>query len=304
MAACVGDCFELGPPPDTILSLPPPPLPSFLLPRSAILSVAAGNNSQPCFAAFVCEPSLSVFGSAGGSIREQSGIEFIELSHKGIEDTWVFILVTSCVGVLLLGALLAFILIKCRDSISFGSFHPHSDGSLMKPPMPIIGSNLLYPNCSSGSPMMMGRHNNNNNQAGNNHSLNHGMAIDNRMLWATLTPHGTTRHHIVAHEDNNNGSGTVNEDHYEVVDYYRQEHKMNGSNGLITVGGVGGNYLRNVAPLKVKVCGWMVIGGGEEQLIYVCGLPWRPAESRWRIWRGVWEIESILLSPKLNWTEW
>lgn len=253
MAACVGDC-ELGPPPDTILSLPPPPLPSFLLPRSAILSVAAGNNSQPCFAAFVCEPSMSVFGS-GGSIREQSGIEFIELSHKGIEDTWVFILVSSCVGVLLLGALLAFILIKCRD-VTFGSFHPHSDASLMKPPMPIIGSNLLYPNCSNGVGGMMmgggggGRH----HQAGNNNS----MTIDNRMLWATLTPHGTTRHHIVANEDD---GPMVNEDHYEVVDYYRQENKINAQNSLARMngggligGGGGGNYLRNVAPLKVKVC--------------------------------------------------
>lgn len=32
---CGNDCFEIGPPPpDTILSLPPPPLPAFLLPRS------------------------------------------------------------------------------------------------------------------------------------------------------------------------------------------------------------------------------------------------------------------------------
>lgn len=253
MAACVGDCFELGPPPDTILSLPPPPLPSFLLPRSAILSVA-GNNSQPCFAAFVCEPSMSVFGS-GGSIREQSGIEFIELSHKGIEDTWVFILVSSCVGVLLLGALLAFILIKCRD-VSFGSFHPHSDGSLMKPPMPIIGSNLLYPNCSTGvGGMMMGRQQQQHPQMGGN-------AIDNRMLWATLTPQGT-RHHIVANEDS---GPMMAEDHYEVVDYYRQESKMNAQNRSGMMGGGGGNYLRNVAPLKVKVCE----GGGFVQMGIHC----------------------------------
>lgn len=254
MAACVGDCFELGPPPDTILSLPPPPLPSFLLPRSAILSVA-GNNSQPCFAAFVCEPSMSVFGS-GGSIREQSGIEFIELSHKGIEDTWVFILVSSCVGVLLLGALLAFILIKCRD-VSFGSFHPHSDGSLMKPPMPIIGSNLLYPNCSTGvGGMMMGR------QQQQQHPQMSGNAIDNRMLWATLTPQGT-RHHIVANEDS---GPMMAEDHYEVVDYYRQESKMNAQNRSGMMGGGGGNYLRNVAPLKVKVCE----GGGFVQMGIHC----------------------------------
>lgn len=278
MAACVGDCFELGPPPDTILSLPPPPLPAFLLPRSAILSTGgggggggSGNNSQPCFAAFVCEPSMSVFGSSGGSIREQSGIEFIELSHKGMEDTWVFILVSSCVGVLLLGALLAFILIKCRD-VTFGSFHPHSDASMMKPPMPIIGSNLLYPNCSSGM-TPLGRHSggNNFNNCGSNNNL------DNRMLWATLTPRGT-RHHIVATDPvvvpyyaPGTTTGVGNEDHYEVVDYYRHENKMNAQNNSMARNNNGttttGNYLRNVAPLKVKVCegegsSWIRLSGG------------------------------------------
>lgn len=103
-------------------------------------------------------------------------------------------------------------------------------------------------------------------------------SIDNRMLWATLTPHGTTRHHMVprnggggpetsssaaaaaAYYASGNivAGGAVNEDHYEVVDYYRHESKMNAQNSLARngnpIGGGGGNYLRNVAPLKVKVC--------------------------------------------------
>lgn len=41
---CGNDCFEIGPPPpDTILSLPPPPLPAFLLPRSGKLN---GNEKE------------------------------------------------------------------------------------------------------------------------------------------------------------------------------------------------------------------------------------------------------------------
>lgn len=203
MAGCIGDCLELGPPPDMILSMPPPPLPSFLLPRSAILAVS-GNNSQPCFAAFVCEPSLS------GSIREQTGIEFIELGPKGgtidLEDTWIFILVSSCVGVLLLGALLALILIKCRET-SFGQPDP-----MMKQPMPILGGTILYPNCSSS---MMG-------PSGTDHGPS---GPDNRVVWAALTPRGTTRHFVA------DGSYYPNtEDHYEVVDYYLHENKINAQN--------------------------------------------------------------------------
>lgn len=103
---CGSNCFEVGPPPDSILSMPPPPLPSFLLPRSAIVALS-GNDSQPCFAAFMCEPSPGP--------REQSGIEYIELPGKGIDDARLFILVSCCVGVLLLGALLAILLLKCRE---------------------------------------------------------------------------------------------------------------------------------------------------------------------------------------------
>lgn len=103
--ACIGDCSDIGPPPD-MKSMPPPPLPSFLLPRSAVANLTP-NDSQPCFAAFMCEPSPGP--------REQAGIEFIELSRKGMEDTWLFVLISSCVGVLLLGALLAMLIMKCRE---------------------------------------------------------------------------------------------------------------------------------------------------------------------------------------------
>lgn len=71
---CGSNCFEAGPPPDSILSMPPPPLPTFLLPRSAIVALS-GNDSQPCFAAFMCEPSTGP--------REQAGVEYVEITGKG-----------------------------------------------------------------------------------------------------------------------------------------------------------------------------------------------------------------------------
>jgi hypothetical protein len=103
---CFGDCYE--PPPDKIASMPPPPLPSYLLPRSAIVALS-GNDSQPCFAAFMCDPTPHA--------KEQSGIELIELSKTGqsINDDWVFVLVSSCVGICVLGALLAIVLMKCKQ---------------------------------------------------------------------------------------------------------------------------------------------------------------------------------------------
>ncbi|XP_053696468.1 uncharacterized protein LOC128743820 [Sabethes cyaneus] len=190
---CLGDCSELGPPPDMILSMPPPPLSSFLLPRNA-LAPRPANNSLSCIAAFMCEPSLKA--------NEQSGMDFIELSGNGMDDTWVFVLVSSCVGVLLLGALLAMILIKCRDAYNY-SYH---DSNLKHPPLaslnePHLGTTksgfmpgtILYPN-------------------------NQQIVSDNRTLWATLTPHGTTQHFI-------SDSYCNPDDHYEVIDYGRKHEQ-------------------------------------------------------------------------------
>lgn len=107
---CGSKCYEAGPPPDSILSMPPPPLPTFLLPRSAIVALS-GNHSQPCFAAFMCEPSVE--GGAVGP-RSTKGIEYVEVAGQSSDDTWTFVLATSGIGVLLLGLLLAMILLKCR----------------------------------------------------------------------------------------------------------------------------------------------------------------------------------------------
>jgi hypothetical protein len=93
-----------------ILNMPPPPLPSFLLPKSSHAALPGNNHSQPCFAAFICDPAVNGFSD--------NSIEYIELPRNGqlgIEETWFFVLVSSLLAVLLIGTLFAIILIKCRE---------------------------------------------------------------------------------------------------------------------------------------------------------------------------------------------
>lgn len=221
MSICQGDCSELGPPPDMILSMPPPPLSSFLLPRNA-LAPRPPNNSLSCIAAFMCEPSsLKAHGDLGGP----AGMDFIELSANGMDDTWVFVLISSCVGVLLLGALLAMVLIKCRDSFNY-SYH---DSNLKHPPLSglsdphhlgttgksgFLPGTILYPTNH--------HHHHHHNHSGNGHLT----TPDNRSLWATLTPHGTTQHFI------SDSAYCNSEDHYEVIDYGRKHEQYFPSNQL------------------------------------------------------------------------
>lgn len=109
---CVGSCDQLaGPPPDFILSMPPPPLPSFLIskPKSIDILLPA-NESQPCFAAFMC----------GQNQHNESGNELMELVRsdtKSMENVWFF--VSSCIGIFVLGCFLALIVIRCKEWVSF-----------------------------------------------------------------------------------------------------------------------------------------------------------------------------------------
>lgn len=102
---CV-QCVDIGPPPDSILSMPPPPLPAFLVPRTAIAALTQ-NDSQPCYAAYMCESAIRV--------REQSGIEFIELPGQNFNDAWLFVVIASLVAIILLITVLTFMVMKCRE---------------------------------------------------------------------------------------------------------------------------------------------------------------------------------------------
>ncbi|XP_055913521.1 uncharacterized protein LOC129947112 [Eupeodes corollae] len=194
MLGCVENCGHFGPPPDTILSMPPPPLPSFLIPNTAVIALPP-NDTHPCFAAFLCEPNPR---------PRESGLEFIELTGRNhMENTWVFVLISSCVGVLILGALFAIILLKCRETLFSSCNLSYHDSNIKQTTMsalgepskanPFMAGGILYP-CAT-----------------NRDSLQHQLTNDNRLLWATLTPHGT-RHFVSDYPLGHDG-------HYEVVDY-------------------------------------------------------------------------------------
>lgn len=213
---CGNQCIELGPPPNSILSMPPPPLPSFLVPRTAIIALAQ-NDSQPCYAAFVCE--------ALPGIRDPSGIEFIELPGAGFDDAWLFLLVAAVVSIIVVVTVLSFMVMKCREyvpnhfkianhrlGIFFNFFYiifrresvqkrgpvngidePHVSADKSQTFLP---GDMMYP-CTSNDPSLQQQQ----------------MVKENRLLWAALTPHGT-RHFVSSAERFPNY-----DDHYEVVDY-------------------------------------------------------------------------------------
>ncbi|KAH8300910.1 hypothetical protein KR044_004212 [Drosophila immigrans] len=196
---CVGSCDQLaGPPPDFILSMPPPPLPSFLISKPRHIDVLLpSNESQPCFAAFMCGQSNQ---------HNDSGNELMELVRsdtKGLENVWFF--VSSCIGIFVLGCFLALIVIRCRDT--FFSYH---DANIKQTAINALGEatksnaftsgGILYPCATANSRDL----------------LQSQLVNDSRLLWATLTPHGT-RHFII--ENSQDG-------HYESVDYRGKAHNQ------------------------------------------------------------------------------
>lgn len=143
------ECLDdFGPPPDYILGIPPPPLPYFV-------QTDPNNESSPCNSRCVWAP-------------RSPGVEFVELPRHGpsADDTWLMVSGASCLGVLLLGCLLALALLKCRakitgkSSIQLASAITKTKGC----------ESVLYPYPAAPPP-------------------------DGRILWATLTPRGTTHHY-------------------------------------------------------------------------------------------------------------
>ncbi|KAH8343100.1 hypothetical protein KR059_005114, partial [Drosophila kikkawai] len=196
---CVGSCDQLaGPPPDFILSMPPPPLPSFLISKPATVeALVPSNESQPCFAAFMC---------GQGQQHNESGnalMELVRSDSKSLENVWLF--VSSCIGIFVLGCFLALIVIRCRDS-----FFSYQDANIKQTAISALGDatksnaftsgGILYPCATANSRDL----------------LQSQLVNDSRLLWATLTPHGT-RHFII--ENSQDG-------HYESVDYRGKSHSQ------------------------------------------------------------------------------
>lgn len=210
MSACVGDCWELGPPPDHILFLPPPPAPAFLQTRAPLL--LAENATSVCAAAQLCleHDVASVFGGgAGAGISVTDDIlsgDYADMRARGVDgestadgggngatDPWLLVVVASSIGVLLLGALLALFLLKCRDQHRHQAKHLGSGGG--------TSASVATAPCVAAA----ARH-----LAAQNHSVaaaaaaaakarlyhHYEMPQDNRMLWAALTPRGGTHHYV------------------------------------------------------------------------------------------------------------
>ncbi|CAO1404824.1 unnamed protein product [Diamesa hyperborea] len=197
---CIGECSLFIEPPNQILSIPPPPLPSFLLPRISDIPIPGNNHTQPCFAAFMCEPAL------GHS--DHSGIEYIELPRNtsiGIDEPWFFVLISSLCGVLFLGAIFAIILLKCRESSC--SYHDANIKHQMKYVDRDSNGNEKNGFVTGNGQLMTTVNTNSNHLA---HYNNQPLPV----LWATLTPAGTTQHFV--------SEPYPQEDHYEAIDYNRK----------------------------------------------------------------------------------
>lgn len=78
--ACVSDCLDMSPPPDTILFMPPPPAPQFMFPN------LDSYNATNCFATQSCD-AAAAFLNHKGNFRNLDRIEYIEMPSKGRWDS-------------------------------------------------------------------------------------------------------------------------------------------------------------------------------------------------------------------------
>ncbi|XP_034253735.1 uncharacterized protein LOC117652752 [Thrips palmi] len=171
-ASCA-ECDSLGPPPSAILTLPPPPMPAFL--RAS--SDGAADGDAPCDPLQGLE-GLTLTCDWPGGRAGTPGVEFVELPRQvggmGVnadDDTWFMVLVSCCAGVILLGAVLAVVLMRCRQgrgSKCVLSLDPSAlDGHGGKSSKLVgVHGEVLYP--------------------------------DPLALWAALTPSGGTQHFVGA----------------------------------------------------------------------------------------------------------
>ncbi|CAD1472902.1 unnamed protein product, partial [Heterotrigona itama] len=167
----------LEPPPD-ILHIPPPPFPAILqqssdfYPQTDLLSFPPHLNDSPC--KHFCD-------------RRSEGVQYIEMPQQGtvFDDTWLLVLLSSCAGVIFIGIVLAILLLKCkfnRNGKSGVISIPNATSSIQAKNGRIQNEAVLYP-CAADTMQ------------------------DSRVMWATLTPRGTTRHYLEEHTYETIGGG-------------------------------------------------------------------------------------------------
>ncbi|XP_031774244.1 uncharacterized protein LOC100867782 isoform X2 [Apis florea] len=167
----------LEPPPD-ILHIPPPPFPAIFqhssdfYPHTDLLSFPPHFNDSPC--KHFCD-------------RRSEGVQYIEMPQQGtvFDDTWLLVLISSCIGVIFIGIVLATLLLKCKFNKSGKSgviSIPNATSGIQAKNGRIQNEAVLYP---CGADTMQ----------------------DSRVMWATLTPRGTTRHYLEEHTYETIGGG-------------------------------------------------------------------------------------------------
>ncbi|KAL1491768.1 hypothetical protein ABEB36_012317 [Hypothenemus hampei] len=223
--ACIGDCMEMSPPPDGILFMPPPPAPLFIFPdlESRI------NSTVNCLVTQSCEAAQGLLNSKGINYKDR--IEYVEMPRKepeakwnvsGIGDTWLLVLIGSSIGVLILGALLAMFLLKCREMNLFGNGDHCTLGRSVKT---MEATHRECNTLSNGSSKLI-------------HPMNTSFYTptpnmpDNRTVWAAITPRGTE--HFISETNYSSGfrnivNYEVPEDHYETIDNLPPHNRHGGS---------------------------------------------------------------------------
>ncbi|KAF7990599.1 hypothetical protein HCN44_000404 [Aphidius gifuensis] len=161
-----GICGMMGPPPDSILYIPPPPIPLFLQYGSEIV----GEGIQPSrLNKSLCRHRCD---------WKVDGVQYVEMPQQGtlFDDTWLLILVMSCLCIIVISVLLATLLLRCkfRSSQKGGAISLPATTISQPKNNRIQSEAVLYP-CTADS------------------------LQDSRIMWATLTPRGTTRHYLEDH---------------------------------------------------------------------------------------------------------
>ncbi|XP_008211279.1 uncharacterized protein LOC100679656 isoform X3 [Nasonia vitripennis] len=192
----------LGPPPDMILRLPPPPIPTFLVHSSDYYPGVGASDGLPFFEHFNNSPCKH------SCEWRAEGVQYVEMPQQGtvFDDTWLLVLISSCIGVIFIGIVLAALLIKCKlqadvnqsnDDASQCSNRSNKNSTLSTSTassgMQTTTTSGVGPCVNTKSLVRL------QNEAvlypcGQQDSLQ-----DSRVMWAKLTPRGTTRHYLEEH---------------------------------------------------------------------------------------------------------
>lgn len=99
---CLMECdalVEMGPPPDLIVGMPPPPIPAFLRDPVALLMSSNG--------------TCDLCGWA-----ENNDVQLMDMPEKypAMDDMWYFVIVSAAVGAVLFGILIFIATLRCKEA--------------------------------------------------------------------------------------------------------------------------------------------------------------------------------------------